>query len=191
MRPPRPSRTPTTVDSAWVDMRVAAYLGARTCPRDHLRRLIARKIDKALEQAGDRTQRETLLAALEAALDRAERAGLLNDAAWAASRTRRLVERGVAPAVIGGRLASKGIESDVRKQAMVDTEEELGDPMQVSALAYARRRHLGPWRVRHEADPDDRAAVTELYESDLGMMARAGFPYAIARAVLRSTPDDA
>lgn len=184
----RPVKRPVRVDAAWVEARVGAYLSTRTCPRGHLRRLIVQKIDRALADAEDRSGRESLLTALDEVLDRAERAGLIDDAAWAASRTRRLVERGVSPGVIGGRLASKGVKADVREQAMVDTEAEVGDPMQVAALAYAQRRHLGPWRTR--PGPGGAAALAAQYTSDLGKMARAGFPYAVARDVLRSDPGD-
>ncbi|MHA1114431.1 MAG: regulatory protein RecX, partial [Alphaproteobacteria bacterium] len=51
-----------------------------------------------------------------------------------------------------------------------------------AAIAYARRRRLGPWRVA--------AARAERRERDLAALARAGFNYDLARRVV-DAPDTA
>jgi regulatory protein len=51
-----------------------------------------------------------------------------------------------------------------------------------AAVAFARRRRLGPFRVKDREEKKAR---------DLASMARAGFAYALARKVIESTDPDA
>lgn len=103
---------------------------------------------------------------IEAIVGRYAASGMVDDAAWAASRARRLIRRGVAPAVVRGRLREEGLDG-AAALAEVD-----GDPTLTAACAYVRRRRLGPFR----AERDD--------ETDLARMGRAGFPYATAKRAL-------
>ncbi|MBC7800898.1 MAG: RecX family transcriptional regulator, partial [Gemmatimonadaceae bacterium] len=79
---------------------------------------------------------------------------------------------------VGAHLAAKGVAQDVAQAALPAPEDELA-----AALAYARRRRLGPFRM-HDADPD-------ILRKELGALARAGFPQPVARQALDMDGDAA
>jgi regulatory protein len=101
-------------------------------------------------------------------------AGLIDDAAFAASRAKRLVRSGHSQRAVAAHLAARGVAV---RQAM-SVEEELG-----AALVLAHRRRIGPFR-RAPADAD--AARREL-----GVLARAGFPREVAERALAMDADEA
>lgn len=150
---------------------VADHLSRYGTTRAHLRRLLARRIGRAVaEHGGDEA---AMLEALDRALDAAARAGLLDDQAWAESRARGLTRRGVAPRVARERLRAKGVDRATARAAVAGSAEA---PELEAALAYARRRHLG--RFRAEAE---RAGWRE---KDLARLGRAGFSWEVARRVV-------
>ena len=115
-------------------------------------------------------------AEIEEIVAKAVRLGTVNDEVWAASKARRMINRGVAPGVARQRLRALGVDGGA---AMDTIREEQGDPELVAAQAYARRRRLGPWRA--DQTPETRA-------SDLAKMGRAGFSWAMAVRVIDASP---
>jgi len=115
---------------------------------------------------------------VDAVLVRLIAGGLIDDRAFAANRARRLTLAGRSPARIRAALALKGLDDPSIVTALREVAEELPDPELVAAMAYARRRRLGPW------GPAERQA------KDLAVLARAGFSFRIARKLLEAeTPD--
>lgn len=106
------------------------------------------------------------------------KSGVLDDTAFAAARARSLTRAGRSRRAVGAHLAAKGVAQDVAQAALPDPESELA-----AALAYARRRRLGPFRI-HEGDEATR-------HKELGAMARAGFPQPVAQQALRMDPEAA
>ena len=104
--------------------------------------------------------------------------GVVNDEAFAGARARSLTRAGRSRVAVSAHLAAKGVPQEIAKAALPDPETELG-----AALAYARRRRLGPFRVA-DADEDTR-------RKELGALARAGFPQPIAQQALRMDPEAA
>lgn len=104
-------------------------------------------------------------------------AGMVNDAVFAAARATRLARSGRSRRAVAAHLASKGVPADVAQSALPEPEQDLP-----AALAFARRRRLGPFRVR----PADEARMR-----DLGALARAGFPRDVAERALDTPPDQA
>ena len=88
-------------------------------------------------------------------------AGLVDDAAFAAARARRLTRAGRSGRAIAAHLGSKGIEAEIVQAALPDPDREFA-----AALMFLRRRRMGPFR----ADHDDATRLR-----DLGALARAGF----------------
>ncbi|MGA8400139.1 MAG: RecX family transcriptional regulator, partial [Stellaceae bacterium] len=83
-------------------------------------------------------------------------------------------------------LAAKGVAAEDAAAAIDALREEGGDPEIAAAVAFARRRRLGPFR-RAPAEGND-----ELRLKELGGFARAGFSRAAAEAVIASaTPEEA
>ncbi|WP_342149191.1 RecX family transcriptional regulator [Methylorubrum sp. SB2] len=148
-----------------------------------LRRVLARRVDRRCRSRDEASDAHAGLIAETVA--RAQRAGLIDDARFAAARLATLRRRGASTRQARAKLSEKGIDADTIASAMTDEREDAGeeaDTERQAALAYARRRRLGPHRP-----PGARAANRE---RDLAAMARAGFPYALARAVLEAEADD-
>jgi regulatory protein len=104
-------------------------------------------------------------------------AGAVNDEAFAAARATRLARAGRSRRAIASHLAAKGVGSDVADATLPDASQELP-----AALAYARRRRIGPFR----SAPDEASA-----SRDMGALARAGFSRDIAERALAIPLDEA
>ena len=121
---------------------------------------------------------------IEALLGDLERLGLLDDAAFALGRARSLAAKGRPPRRIAQELAAKGVEPSLIEAALGRLAEERGEtPAELeldAALAFARRRRLGPF------GPPGEAAKPR--EKALAAFARAGFTLEIARRVLDARP---
>ncbi len=122
------------------------------------------------QQASRQAAREVVRALVQS--------GVVDDAAFAGARARSLTRAGRSRVAVSAHLAAKGVPQNLAQAALPDPESELA-----AALAYARRRRLGPFRVQ-EADDDTR-------RKELGAMARAGFPQPVAQQALRMDLEDA
>lgn len=110
---------------------------------------------------------------------RYRRAGLIDDAAFAQARAKTLHARGVARRAIAARLRAKGVgaaEIEAALAALADGETDAAEVDLAAARRTAQRRRLGPWR------PAEQRAARR--ERDLAALARAGFPYPVAKAVI-------
>ncbi|MBN9561916.1 MAG: RecX family transcriptional regulator [Alphaproteobacteria bacterium] len=106
-------------------------------------------------------------------------AGAVDDAAFAAARAQRLHREGRSRRAIAAHLAARGVPAGTAGAALpTDTTSELD-----AALAFARRRRIGPFRIG-EADAAQRLR-------ELGALARAGFPREVAVRALAMSDDEA
>ena len=105
-------------------------------------------------------------------------AGAIDDAAFAAARARRLARAGRSRRATSAHLAAKGVPAELAQAAL-----PAGDELP-TALAYARRRRMGPFR-----DGDGTDAESRLRE--LGALARAGFGRDTAERALAMDADEA
>jgi regulatory protein len=101
--------------------------------------------------------------------------GLIDDRAFAAARARAAEAKGQGRGRLRQRLAADGVADTDRDEA-VETLEPAAQ-----ALAFARRRRLGPFG----AEPVDRAAR----ERQIATMARAGHPLALARRIVTAASE--
>ena len=151
----------------------AAYLERFSAPRAHVKRLLLKRVDKAIAvHGGERSEFEPWV---DEVVDTFVRLGVIDDDRYAESRARTLVAGGRSGRNISSRLYAKGVTSETIATAMATIAED-GDPSVRACAAYVRRRRLGPFR-----DPASRAAERE---KDLARLGRAGFPYGIARETL-------
>lgn len=158
-------RTPPRASARGLELAAARYVERYGGTTHRLRAVLRRRMDR------DPEADPALGEVVEAIVARYAASGQVDDAAFAASRAARLVRRGVAPAVIRGRLLGEGLDAGA---ALAEVE---GDAALRAACALVRRRRLGPFRP----DPDP--------EGDLAKLGRAGFPYALARRVLAMDRD--
>ena len=177
-RPGRRSAKPPTPER--LRRRALYYLERFAASRAHLGHVLARR---ALRDAAALDLPEApVRTAIEALLDDLEQLGLLNDAAYAEARARRLAEKGKPPRRIAQDLASRGVDRNLAAATTRVLEENSPDLELETAIAFARRRRLGPFaREDGSGKPPEKA---------LAAFARAGFSSAVARRVLAAMSID-
>ncbi len=101
--------------------------------------------------------------------------GAIDDASFAATRTRRLLRTGRSRRAVAAHLIAKGVDPALAGEASPGPEAEF-----LAAVAFVRRRRIGPFRAG-SADG----------HKELAVLARAGFPRDVAERVLRIGTDEA
>jgi regulatory protein len=169
--PPVP--TPATLHEA-----ALRHLGRYAATAAGLVRVLDRRVDRWARAAG--AEAETMRAAriaVREVVGRLVAAGLIDDAAFAAGRAARLKKSGHSRRAMAADLGARGIGAeDVRKALPDDPQAEFG-----AAVAFARRRRIGPFAAEPAADP----------RRALGMFARAGFSQEVAQRALLLPAEEA
>lgn len=96
--------------------------------------------------------------------------GLVNDAAFAEARAKRLSRAGRSRRAIAAHLASKGVSEAAAREALPSDELAL-------ALAFTKKKRIGPFAREVATREDERKA--------LAAMARAGFGWSVSERALR------
>ena len=166
---------PKKATPAYLERAALLYLERYAASAESLRRVLLRKVRRASEAHGnDPTEGAE---AVEALIARFLRAGLLDDGLYARGQALSLARRGSSERAIRQKLQQRGIDEAEITRALAARHEESEDPELAAALAYARRRRIGPYRT----DPALRAD-TRL--KDLAALARRGFAPALCRRVI-------
>jgi len=162
------------------------YLERFAASRARLETLMRGKIRLSVAEHG--TDPDEAVEWMNSVLSACEKAGFINDDAYAKGRARSLLRRGKALRVIAADLSSRGIASDQVDAALTELRAEADDaayeevrgtdPNIAAAAAYARRRRLGPWRRSEIRD--------EKREKDMAALARQGFGYDTATRIINS-----
>ncbi len=166
MRTAGPTPTETVLRDA-----ALAHLARYATSAANLRRVLERRIERwARAVEADAEARAMAGAAARAVVARLVAAGAVDDAAFAASRARRLTRSGRSARSVAAHLVARGVTDDALAAALpADPEREFA-----AAVAFARRRRIGPFGG---AETDARRV--------LGMFARAGYGQDVAETVLR------
>ncbi|MCR0981522.1 RecX family transcriptional regulator [Roseomonas populi] len=104
-------------------------------------------------------------------------AGAVDDAAFAAARTRRLSRAGRSRRAIAAHLAAKGVGGELASGTL----EEAATDEVAAALSHLRRRRQGPFGPTPPEEPEEARAARM---KALAALARAGFPREVAQAAL-------
>ena len=154
-------------------MRMATfYLARHSASAERVRQVLGRKIRRRLATSeADAPDEAAVRAMIDPVIERLVRTGLLDDAAFARGKAASLAAKGRPAWRIKADLAQQGIDADAT--AVAEAIEAL-DPVEQASI-WARRRRLGPFRLR------DRALHRE---RDIASLARAGFPVSVARQVV-------
>tara|TARA_B100001123_G_C15128597_1_gene954335 strand:- start:337 stop:960 length:624 start_codon:yes stop_codon:yes gene_type:complete len=156
------------------------YLERYASSSENLRRILLRRVDRSARVHGtDRCEGE---AAVEQIIRKFQECGYLNDRVYAEMRVGGLHRRGTSGRAIRHRLALKGVAEDDIEAALEALSEEVPHPDRHAAIAYARRRRIGPWRL------DGREKNRE---RDLAALGRQGFSYEIARWIVEAASPEA
>lgn len=157
------------------------YLGRYAASSASVRRVLRRRVTKYAEADG--IDVETAHAWIEGIIQRLNRSGILDDAAYAEGRARSLFRRGLSVRMIRVKLAEKGLDRSMVDRAVDGLLAEHRNVDLKAALALARRRRLGPYRLEEKREP--------ALKRDLSAMARAGFSFEISRLVVEAPSIDA
>lgn len=177
----RPRRGPRKVTAKYLENAALYYLQRFSSSAENLRRVLMQKVERSARAHG--TDRAEGAAWIEALIARFTKAGLLDDALYAETRAQSLRRRGASARLINLSLRQKGVEDEAIDAALAAADEAEEDPETAAAARLARKRRLGPWRPA-ETRRDNR-------EKDLAALARAGFSYDVALAVIDAeSPDD-
>jgi regulatory protein len=190
-RPRRPRREPRPAGPAPTASRLREaallHLARFAATEAGLARVLQRRVDRWARAAEAEGQpREAIAAAAATARAAAAevaramvQAGAVDDAAFAESRARRLARTGRSRRAIAAHLSAKGVASETAAAALPEGEEaELA-----AALAFCRRRRVGPFaRAAEDAESRRRA---------LAALARGGFGHGVARRALAMDPAEA
>lgn len=177
----RERRPPPRVTPQYLENAALHYLERFASSAANLRRVLMRKVDRSVQAHG--TDREEGARWVDALLERYRGSGLLDDAGYARMKAESLHRRGTSTRGIREKLAAKGVARDHVDHALDRVGEDAGGDVDLTAaLALARRRRLGPYRL-----PEVRAAHRD---KDLAALGRAGFAYDIARRVVDAADPD-
>ena len=156
------------------------YLERYSSSSENLRRVLMRRVERSAR--AHCTDRGEGAAAIDAILTKFQEYGYLNDRTYAELRAGSLFRRGSSLRAIRYQLSLKGITGDIADAVIANLMEEEPDPDRRAAVAYGRRRRIGPWR-RDRRD--------EVRARDLAALGRQGFSYDIARWIVEAeTPDE-
>jgi len=169
-----PRKSPKKATPDYLEKSALYYLGRYAASSAHLKRLLLAKVARSARFHG--TDAEAGAEAVEQLIVRLIQIGLLDDAAYAAARARSLHRRGTSARATRGKLAQKGLDPALIDQALAGLGEESAEPELKAALAFARRRRLGPYRQTAER--------AERRERDLAALGRQGFDLDLARRVI-------
>ena len=163
-RAPRERRVPPPLTEAALRDLALHYAARFATTRMKLLRYLARKL-KERGWAGAQPPEPESLA------DRLAELGYVNDAAWAAMKGRAMAARGLGHRRVAGELAAAGVAPDDRGEAPDET------AALATALAFARRKRLGPFARSISDDPASR-------QKAFAAMLRAGHAMTAVKAIL-------
>ncbi len=182
-RPPRPAGLPP--DAAKLREVAIAHLARFAATEAGLRRVLARRVDRWAREADAQGQEDVAARAASARAAAAEVAkrlvaeGAVDDKGFAESRARRLLRGGRSRRAALAHLREKGVDAETAAAALPEGEAAELD----AALAFCRRRRIGPFAAVAE--------TPEMRRKALGALARAGFGGPVAGRALRMDPAEA
>jgi regulatory protein len=172
----RKRRRPAVATPETLERAAYAYLARYSASAEHLRRILLARVARSARFHG--TDPADGAAAVEGIVRWLCDQGYLNDGAYALAMARRLLRRGASRHAIRARLRAKGVGAENADSAVAALAREVADPDLAAALAFARRRRLGPFRP--EADREGHRL------RDLAALMRQGFEPSVARRVVES-----
>ncbi|MEX1306446.1 MAG: RecX family transcriptional regulator [Rhodovibrionaceae bacterium] len=173
--PPKP-RQPKKATPAYLERSALFYLERYASSVENLRRKLTQKVQRSAQVHG--TDPQAGQEAIAALLERFQRSGLLDDRVYARGRCQSLLRQGLSLRGIRSRLRAKGVAEEIVEEVLEELEEDRGGLDLKAAVAYARKRRIGPYR---------RASLrAENRERDLAALARRGFSYGTAARVVEA-----
>ncbi|MEN3976657.1 regulatory protein RecX [Emcibacter sp. SYSU 3D8] len=165
-------------DEAYLERAAAHYLARFASSVGNFKDVLWRKVER--RGLADGVEKATAQEWIDRIAERFVALGLLNDEVFAHARAGSLLRRGKPRRVIRAALVAKGVTAEMASDAVEALSSQSDDPDLDAAVAFARRKRLGPY------GPTD--VTEERHHKQLAAFARAGFSYQLARRVLRGEP---
>ena len=169
-------KIPRKVSVASIENAALYYLGRYATSSENLRQGLERRILRAARH------HDTDLDAFNQLVDNLIRRylenGILNDETYAQTQAASMNRRGKSLCAIRLRLRQKALPIDIIDKALKVLANEVGSPDLAAAIAYARKRRLGPDR-RKTATPVN-------LDKELAALARSGFSYPLALRIVEA-----
>ena len=163
---------------AYLEAAGLRYLERYAASADKVKRLLMRKVKLSAEAHG--TSESQGAETVERLVKRFIELGMIRDRDLAVARAERLHERGTSKRMIQAKLGAMGLGSEDVAAALREVADSAdGNSEQEAAWALARRKKLGPYREESERE--------ERRQKDMGVLARAGFSFEIARRVINAS----
>lgn len=173
----RTRRKPKKITPSYLHNAGLYYLERFSASKKHFKSVMMRKVKRSCLEHKDQNYEECSLMVDQLA-DKFEKLELLNDEVYTRGVVTSLRRRGVSRSMIINKMRSKGIDADQTKQVLnkIDFEnhDNDSDPELEAALKLARKKRIGPYFLGEEQN----------IKKSLGILARAGFSYDIAKKVL-------
>jgi len=150
------------------------YLQRFAASSESLRRVLMRRVSKSAYYLD--TDPAEGAAYVEDIISRFKGSGLLDDTIYAEGQVKSLFRRGLSRRAISSRLMEKGVDRAIIETQLNALLEDNPDPDLKAAIAFAKRRRLGPFRPSDQR-PDRR-------QRDLASLARGGFDFVTANKVI-------
>lgn len=178
VRPPR--RSPVPLDAARLGELALAYVARFATSEVRLARYLKRKLR---ERRWDDAEPADAATAIAAAVARCAALGFVDDHEFARARGGALTRRGLGAGRVRAQLCADGIAAETAAPVIADA----GHLRLATALAFARRRRLGPFGSEPPCDP---AARAKARAKAMGAFLRAGHDAATVRRILAVAPGD-
>ena len=166
-------KAPEPLTRQKVEQMALAYVNRFDCTASKLKQHLAQRVRKL---GGDEQAAQWIFELVE----RYCGSGVLDDARFAKNLAPQLTRRGKSSRVISQKLALRGVPSEVASELMTTRRQDEPGAELDAALAYVRKRRLGPYR------PAEKRA--EYRHKDLASLARQGFSFDLAKKALGEGP---
>lgn len=170
----KPRRGPKRATPESLERAARHYLERYATSSANLKRVLHNRVLRAERAHGP--DDGSAMAAIDGIVARLVEVGAVDDRLYAESLARSQARKGASRRAILARLTAKGLSPADREHALAQLAEETADPELTAAIAYARRRRLGPYRPEPQR--------TERRDRDLAALCRRGFALDLAVKVI-------
>ena len=166
------------VTAQYLERAAMHYLARFSSSSENLRRILERKIWRRVNLGADMPDDAEQW--LNEAIAKCQRMGLVDDEQYALMRAKNFHKKGRGLSVIRAELRHKGIDQETIEKTIAAINPD-GEADYEAALNLARKKKLGNFALKQ---PKDHEAAKKLRQKHLGVLARAGFSFQIAKEVL-------
>ncbi len=175
-RTKRRKKIPRKLSVASIENAALYYLGRYATSSENLRQVLERKIIRASRHHD--TNIKACNRFVGDLIQRYLENGILNDRMYAQAQAASMNRRGKSLRAIRSRLRQKALSGEIIDKAIEVLKNQVGTPDLPAAIAYARKRSLGPYRRNVKSQ--------SILDKELAALARSGFSYSLALRIVKA-----